>query len=253
MSCLWCIDHDGTASHGDIGRDYLCRLMDFDSEGFVEEVMKMRNDPEYRAEILRGEKYEVGMELAFLLVYHRVKQDDVREIARNAEDYLREGFLEFLNDPDTGRSIIFTAGVGDFSKLLYDKPKFRNKKNFDTVGTDLYVDEEGRYSGIKSPCGKESKPDRIKEVMRGMNGNNIIKIGIGDSQGDRRMFEYVLENGGLTIGIGDGIEGDINFPKDTAWYPVWEAGKLYVDFMEKSKKEALYRIKEHIEVGVHAD
>ena len=251
MSYLWCIDHDGTASLGDIGQDYLCQLMGFNSGEFVKEVKKMRNDPEYREKILRGEKYEVGMELAYLLSYHGIKQHDVRESARNANGSLREGFSDFLDDENRGRAIIFSAGVRDWLYTYYTK-NFPDK-NFDIVGTTLRTDLDGKYYSIENPCGRESKPYRIKEVLRGMNGNNLTKIGIGDSQGDRKMFDFVLEDGGLTIGIGDGIEGDINFPKDTAWYPVWEAGKMYAGFMEKAKKDALYRIKEHPEVSAYVD
>ncbi|MBU0530541.1 MAG: hypothetical protein ABIH52_02375 [Candidatus Aenigmatarchaeota archaeon] len=233
MSYLWCIDHDGTASYGDIGRDYLCSLIGLTSEEFVDVVKNIRRDEDYKNEILKGGRYEEGLELAMLLAYNSVLQDDVRRSGENAENSLRKGFTEFLTRSERGRVIIFSAGVQDWLMHFYMK-NFPNT-NFDVVGTSLHVDEAGRYSSIKKPCGRMSKPDRIKDVLKGMNGHCIPKVGVGDSNGDRKMFDYVLKEDGLTIGISNGIEGDLNFSEDTDWYGPWFAGELYVDLMMNGK------------------
>ncbi|MFH1444993.1 MAG: hypothetical protein ABIF08_00760 [Nanoarchaeota archaeon] len=227
MSYLWCIDHDGTASKGDIGRDYLCQMLPgIDSaEDFWEEVIRIRSDADYRNEILRGDSYEEGLELAMLLAYHGVNQDIVRESGRNARNSLRDGFSEFLKNPETGRKIMFSAGPQDWLMNFY-MHNFPNI-NFDVVGTTLHPDENGNYIKIKKPCGRESKPRRIEEVAQFMNGD-VCKIGVGDSSGDEKMFEYVSDGGGLTIAIGDRIEGMINLPGDADWHNVVSAAREYL-------------------------
>lgn len=193
--------------------------------------MKIRNDLDYRNEILRGkEPYEKGLELALLLAYHGVKQDDVRKSGTNAKNSLRKGFPEFLKNEKTGRKIIFSAGVKDWLMNFYMQ-NFSNN-NFDVAGTSLYVNENGEYTGIKKSCGRESKRKRIIELSSGV-GNNVIKIGVGDSDGDRDMFDYILENDGITVGIGDGIDGIINLPEDIDWHSV-------VDEVKKYSEEKLY-------------
>jgi len=204
--------------------------MGLDRMGFVEEVNRIRGDSAYRNMITNGDVYDYGLEKALLLAYHRVSQDNVRESGRVAENSLREGFPEFLQDKDRGRVIIFSAGVRDWLVPFYNK---FIPKNFEAIGTTLYVDAQGKYTGIKKPCGMEGKPARIKEALQGLN-NSVVKIGVGDSRGDRKMFDYVLESHGLTIGIGSGIDGDINVPEDSSWHPVKEAGKLYASIIDRA-------------------
>ena len=225
-SCLWCIDHDGTASLGDIGRDYLYEyLPGIDSpDDFVKEVMKIRNDLDYKDKILRGkEPYEEGLELALLLAYHNVKRNDVIDSGQNAKNSLRLGFPEFLNKESDDIKIIFSAGPQDWLMNFY-MHNFPNKK-FDVVGTKLGINENFEYCGIEDSCGRESKPKRIEKKARRMNGMKYI--GVGDSRGDEKMFEYIKGKNGITVAIGSGVKGDINLSEDTDWYSVVSEVKKY--------------------------
>ena len=149
MSYLWCIDHDGTASYGDIGRDYLCGLMGMDSDEFVKHVDRIRSDPEYKKLICNGQDYDEGLELALMASHpdYRLKQDDVRKMGSEATNSLRKGFRKFLDDPERGRGVIFSAGLKDFLINFY-MSNFPNR-NFDVVGTSMHVDQNGYYVGIR--------------------------------------------------------------------------------------------------------
>ena len=187
-------DHDGTASHGDIGQDYLCRFLGMDKKQFIEAVYEMRSscsDPVYRDRIKQevGCDHDIGLELGIMLAQKGVLKGDVEECGRDAHNSIREGFLKYLaSTPDELH--ILSAGPADWLRPFWGK--YSDKVN--VFGTELYTGPDGEYRGIKLPCGKSGKPKVI------MPARDLVCI--GDSDGDSGMFDFVRRCGGFTIGIG---------------------------------------------------
>ena len=217
-------DHDGTASYGDIGQDYLCGLFGMDRAGFIGAVDEMRarasSEPPYRAalESATGCGYDLGLELAIMLVQHRVKKKDVEDIGRQASNSIRDGFLEYLeSSPDEVH--IISAGPADWLRPFWKK--YSDK--IQVCGTELYIGDRGEYRGIVLPCGRAGKPGII------VPSRNLVCV--GDSDGDGGMFEYVQKNSGLALGVGDGVTGDLNVPGYASWAPVRAAIEMYAELL----------------------
>ena len=224
MSIAIYTDHDGTASLGDIGEDYLCGLLGMNRTGFIEAVHAMREraarDPTYRATIRESMNcdYDDGLELAIMLVQQRVMRKCVEECGREAHNSIREGFFEYLeSSPDEIN--ILSAGPADWLRPFWEKYSDKIR----VYGTELYTGRRGEYGGATLPCGKSGKPKII------IPSRNLVCV--GDSEGDSGMFDHVWKNRGLVIAIGGDVQGDLNIPEYASWGPVYAAIEIYAELL----------------------
>lgn len=222
------LDFDGTVSTRDIGLDYLhahCGIERGQFFNYVKAVRENVLNPSYARhfEDTAGVPHDFGIELAYLLILNRARRSDVLESGSQSTNSIRSGFLSFLKKAEeSGNPVdIVSSGPADWLRAFWAKYS-------DKVGvraTELYACEQDIYRRITVPCGRNGKTCAVEAYV---NGRPLIAV--GDSEGDRGMFERIKSSGrGLTIGIGKGIQGDINLPAETDWYPLWAASELFAE------------------------
>jgi phosphoserine phosphatase len=221
------LDFDRSVSTKDIGLDHLHAYCGIGQSGFMEYVDSVRkeaaSDPHYARHFrdLTGAEYDFGLELAALLVSNRAKQEDIMESGRQSHNSIRKGFFDFLRHTEANGDPVYivSAGPADWLRAFWGK----HSDVVSVRATEFGTGEDGAYRSITVPCGRNGKSCIVSSYV---NGRPVVAV--GDSSIDEGMFDRTRRaDHGLTIGIGPGIEGDINLPKDTDWNPVWAASELF--------------------------
>ncbi|MCJ7479273.1 MAG: hypothetical protein MUP63_03810 [Candidatus Nanohaloarchaeota archaeon QJJ-7] len=237
---VFAFDHDGNVHTHDIGQDYLLDVLSFGSpQEFIDAVEELRDGsrtPE--SHVYNGENYSEGEELGIFLAEHEVPRGEVR--GRAEGDGFREAAPEFINDilEYGGTPFIISAGDQDFLEEFYGSHGKVNGEGVEVVGTKQQWKENGGgeplASGILEGNGKEKKPQRFQEAAyeKGLPLDRPV-IASGDSEGDRELFRYAQENGGIAIGTGGDaspytdvvVEGD-------GWYGQIASSLGFIGMME---------------------
>jgi hypothetical protein len=219
----YALDHCGTISRDDIGAKYLCGFWGKDSEEFLKNVEAMRaKNGDYPFRDVTGVDHEYGLESAAMAIENGTRKREVYESGKQSWNSIREGFLDFIQHSAELEDTIYivSAGLADWLDAYWSN--FNNRPEI--LATELGVDDNGVYERIVVPVGSLGKERIIRALYN--EGDRIVCA--GDSyRGDGRMFERVRSLGGLTIGFGERIEGDINFPSDADWVPFVAASEMF--------------------------
>jgi len=243
---VYVADHDGNIHPKDIGKDYLCDLLGYESaQEFERSVKEIRNSPfPHTDSYLNGEVHSEGEELSILISDNEISKQDL--LNRVEENSFRQGaipFVQDLVDAEVPVSII-SAGDRDFLGELYQQA-LGECENFYLEGTQQQWSkngkEERRAEGIIKGCGKDKKVARLEENL-GLNfteSDNYF-IASGDSSGDRKLLEYARETGGLAISTGEGAKDYSHvWIDDENWYGHIAATLAYAGLVSGLDEETI--------------
>jgi len=225
------LDHDGTLSSKDIGKQYLSSAFEriyekFKIQGrtyeekFINLVKDIRNGKyndliEKELHTYYNPKGDHGIELALITLleskYNGLRKEKIYDIIDNIkkESILKKGAMNFLKK-DEYETYISTAGIEEFLSKIYKELEIKdddNSHNFYIVGTKLAYDGNGKPIGIISKNGRYQKIINIKKELKqklNLDENNYKLIGVGDSSGDSDILLNISKNHGIGISSGEG-------------------------------------------------
>ncbi len=225
MSVVIALDHDGTLSKYDIGKDYLSHSFPEVYKRFNARGKNEKEKFSYVVEEIRSGKYnnfiknelgldydserDHGTELAIMVLleskYDGITkekiEDIVKDVARN-NHVLKDGAAEFLRN-DGYETWISTAGVENFIGELFKVYDINHgNENFYIVGTKLKYDKNGKPQSIIQKNGRYQKGENLKKII----SNDDKIIAVGDSSGDSKVMDMALKNDGVAISSGRGAD-----------------------------------------------